>query len=72
MGVAKDGATKQSSYMSWSEALDTYVAEDWLVWPLWERMLLILQRHVTPGSGDTWCVCELGGCLSEVKERGKG
>jgi hypothetical protein len=33
--------TKQTVYVCWSVALSTYVLEDCLVWPQWERMCLI-------------------------------
>ena len=35
-----------------SKAPSTYIAEDFLVWPKWEMMNLILQRLKVPGKRD--------------------
>jgi hypothetical protein len=40
-------ATSKAAYTSWSKAPDTYIAEDGLVWPQWEKMHLI-------GSLEAW------------------
>ena len=45
--------TNQKAYLVCSEAPSTYVAEDHLVWPQWERMGLILQKLHEPGWEDT-------------------
>ena len=57
----------QTAYTSWSEAPDTYTAEDCLVWPQWEKMHLTLERLESPGSGEAcqvvgwwWWGCSLG------------
>jgi hypothetical protein len=37
--------------------LDTYIAEDFLVWPQWEKQsLLTLEILDAPGSGEAWLV----------------
>jgi hypothetical protein len=33
----------------------TYIAENCLVWPQWEKMCLILQGLEVPGKVVTWC-----------------
>jgi hypothetical protein len=38
--------------MSWSEAADTYTAEDCLVWPQWEKMGLTLEILEALRSGE--------------------
>ena len=40
--------------MSWSEAPSTYIAEDCLVWPQWEKMHLTLERLEVPGTEEAW------------------
>lgn len=35
-------ASNQTTYTGWFKAFDIYVAENCLVWPLWEKMHLIL------------------------------
>ena len=40
--------------MVWSEGPSTYIAEHCLVWPLWEKMHLILERLETSRKVDTW------------------
>jgi hypothetical protein len=37
--------------MSWSEAPNTYIAEDCLVWPQWEKTCLTLERGVLGHGG---------------------
>jgi hypothetical protein len=45
--------------MGWSNILystptNTYIVEDFLVWPQWEKMCLILQRFEALGRGKAW------------------
>ena len=47
-------ANSQAAYTSWSEAPDTYTAEDCLVWTQWERNHLTLERFEALGSGEAW------------------
>lgn len=47
-GSPRHQATNQAIYRNWSEALDTFIAEDCLVWTQWEK------REAT-GRGKTWC-----------------
>ena len=41
--------------LGWTEGPGTYIAEDCLVSPQWEKMHLILQRLEAPGKGEAWC-----------------
>lgn len=38
-------------FLDWSEASSTYVGEDCLIRPQWEKMLQSLE---TPGKGEAW------------------
>ena len=42
LGAPREQVTKQKAYMGWFVAPSTYVTEDCLIWPQWERMCLIL------------------------------
>jgi hypothetical protein len=48
----------------WSKAPDTYIAENCVVWPQWEKIHPILERFEAPRKRDAW-----GG---EHPLRGKG
>jgi hypothetical protein len=51
------------------EAPSTYITEDFLVWPQWEKMLsLILERLEAPVKGEDWG----GSTLLEARERKSG
>jgi hypothetical protein len=44
--------TNQAAYTSGSEAPDTYIAEDCMVWPQREKVHITLERLEAPGSGE--------------------
>ena len=50
--------------MGWPDAPGTYVAEDSLVWPQWERICLIMQELDAPGKID------MGGGDSQTQRKG--
>jgi hypothetical protein len=56
--------------MSWSEAPDTYTAEDCLVWPQSDKMYLTLKRLEGPRSGEGYSVG--GGILWKTGEGTNG
>ena len=57
---------------SWSEAPSTYIAEDCLVYPQWERTCLILEKLEAPGKIDAWWGDRVGNPLSKASLRRNG